>query len=182
MNQSGSRPQEYLRSAVLTASPEQLQLMLYDGAIRFALQGLDALKAADREAAFNALDRAQQIVIELTNGLNRSANPELADQMVALHNFIFRRLVKANVDADLGALEEALRILRHQRETWQLVIERVSALRGGGGAESAPVAGTTRSSPGRLVAGAVSGPAARDIPVVAHEHESTPGLGLHLGA
>ncbi len=117
---------EYLKSAVLTATPEQLQLMLYDGAIRFLLKGQDAIKAGDREASFHALDRAQSIVLELNNGIRREANPELADQFMALHLFIYRRLVAANLDRDQTALEEALRILRYQRETWLLLMQKVA--------------------------------------------------------
>lgn len=125
---------EYLKSAVLTATPEQLQLMLYDGAIRLALKAGDALRANDREAAFNALDRAQRIALELSNGLNRDANPEIADQMIALHTFVYRRLVEANINQDLGALDDALRILRHQRDTWQIVVDKVRQLHAEGGA------------------------------------------------
>ena len=53
--------QEYLKNTVMTASPEQLQLMLYDGAIRFATRGRDALSRKDYEGAYNSLERAQRI-------------------------------------------------------------------------------------------------------------------------
>jgi len=122
---------EYLRSAVLTATPEQLQLMLYDGAVRFATRGLEALRARDREAAFNALDRAQQIVLELDNGIRREVNPTVADQMRALYHFVYRRLIDANIHQDVVALEEALRILRHMRETWVLLLEKLQQERRG---------------------------------------------------
>ena len=116
---------EYLKNAVLTATPEQLQLMLLDGGIRFTLKGIEALKRNDREAAFFAFDRAQRIALQLNDGLNREANPELADQMAALYHFIYRRLIEANLHRDVQAAEEALRILRHQRQTWQLLIEKI---------------------------------------------------------
>lgn len=125
MSYAANGSQEYLRNAVLTATPAQLQLMLYDGAIRFATKGLEAMRAGDRMGQFNNFDRAQRIVLEMANGLNRTINPELADQMAALYSFIYRRLVKANVDHDEQALDEAMRILRHQRETWVLLMERL---------------------------------------------------------
>jgi len=125
MSQPANPSQEYLRNAILTATPEQLHLMLYDGAIRFALKGQEAIRAKDREAAFNALERAQRIVLELAAGLRREINPELVDRMGALYSFIYRRLVDANVNQDEQALEEALRILRYQRETWVLVMEKL---------------------------------------------------------
>ena len=58
-----STPQAYLRDAVMTASPEQLHLMLYDGAIRFSLQAKDALKARNYEESYNKLSRAQAIIL-----------------------------------------------------------------------------------------------------------------------
>jgi flagellar secretion chaperone FliS len=116
---------EYLKNTVLTATPEQLHLMLYDGAIRFAERGLDALRAGDREGTFNALERAQMIVLELGNGLRREIYPELADRMAAVYNFIYRRLVDANLQRDEKAIDEALRVLRYQRETWLLLIDKL---------------------------------------------------------
>ena len=126
MNPSAKASQEYLKSAVMTAAPEQLQLMLFDGAIRFTLRGKEALQRNDSEGAFNGFERAQRIVLELNNGLRREVNPELVDQMAALYNFIFRRLIDANVHRDLDAAEDALRILRHQRETWAMLIEKLA--------------------------------------------------------
>jgi flagellar protein FliS len=117
--------QEYLKNAVMTAPPEQLQLMLYDGAIRFALRGQEAIRAKQREASFEALERAQKIVLELASGLRPEVNPQLAEQMAALYNFIYHRLVDGNVQQDEQAVEDALRILRHQRETWLLVLEKL---------------------------------------------------------
>jgi flagellar secretion chaperone FliS len=116
---------EYLRSAVLTASPEQLHLMLLDGAIRFATRGREAIQDGKLEDMFTALERAQRIVIELTNGIRREVNPLLGDQMLALYGFIYRRLIDANLQRDLQAVDDALRILRHQRETWVLLIEKL---------------------------------------------------------
>ncbi len=116
---------EYVKNAVLTASPEQLQLMLLDGAIRFSVKGLEALQAGELESMFNALERAQRIVLELNNGLRREVNPTLVDQMAALYDFIFRRLVDANMHRDPQAIEDALRILRHQRETWSMLLEKL---------------------------------------------------------
>ena len=128
MIQSNDPSREYLKNAVMTARSEQLHLMLLDGAIRFATRGLEAIRAADIEACFNALERAQRITLELANGLRRDANPELVDQMTSLYGFVYRRLVEANMQRDAAAVEDALKILRHQRETWTLVIEKISTV------------------------------------------------------
>jgi flagellar protein FliS len=127
MNPSAKASQEYLKSAVMTAAPEQLQLMLYDGAIRFTLRGKDALERDDAEGAYNGFERAQRIVLELNCGLRREVNPELVDQMTALYDFIYRRLIDANVHRDVAAADDALRILRHQRETWNMLLGKLAA-------------------------------------------------------
>jgi len=116
---------EYLRNAVMTATPEQLQLMLYDGAIRFATQARDAIAVRDYETSCEKLIRAQQIVIQMQSGLNHEANPTLCGRLAALYDFIYRRLVDANMTRNTAAIDDALKILRHQRETWQRLIEKV---------------------------------------------------------
>jgi flagellar secretion chaperone FliS len=117
--------QEYLKNAVLTASREQLHLMLYDGAIRFALKGREAIEAGKVEESYNHLTRAQKIVIEMQNGLNFKVDPALCERMSALYTFVYRKLVDASVNKDVSAVDDALRILRHQRETWVLLMERI---------------------------------------------------------
>jgi len=137
MNPGGKGSYEYLRSAVMTAAPEQLHLMLIDGAIRFALRGKDALERKDYEAAFNAIERAQRIVLELHSGLKRDVNPDLVDQMASLYNFMYRRLVDANLQHETQGIDDAVRILRHHRETWTLLIDKI------GRAQAEPAVGSS---------------------------------------
>ncbi len=122
---STAAPNAYLRNAVLTATPEQLQLMLYDGAIRFASQGADAIEQDDYEASFETLSRAQKIVLELRAGVRREANPELCDQMTQLYHYIYQRLVDGSINRDVETIREAVKLLEYQRETWVMLIERI---------------------------------------------------------
>ncbi len=126
MTNPANASQQYLKNAVMTAGPEQLHLMLLEGAVRFATRGKEAIEQKDVEAAFNALERAQRIALELSNGLRREINPELVDQMAALYAFVYRRLLDGSVQRDAQAVEDALRILRHQRETWVMLIEKLA--------------------------------------------------------
>jgi flagellar protein FliS len=126
MTHPANASQQYLKNAVMTAGPEQLHLMLLEGAIRFATRGKEAIEQKDVEAAFNALERAQRIALELSNGLRREVNPQLVDQMAALYAFVYRRLLDGSVQRDAQAVEDALRILRHQRETWVMLIEKLA--------------------------------------------------------
>jgi len=122
---------EYLRTKVLTASPEELHLMLYDGAIRFAEEGKAALLEGDMEKAYNSLVRAQNIVLEMSSGLNHSVDPDLCAKMSSLYNFIYRRLIDANLKHETSHIDDALKILNFQRETWVLLIEKLAEERKG---------------------------------------------------
>ncbi len=117
----------YLQNAVMTATPEQLQMMLYDGAIRFARQAREAMLGKDLETACEKLLRVQRIVTEMKNGLRPEIQPELCEQLAGLYNFVYWRLVEANVRHEPSYIDEALQILEHQRETWRLLLEKVQS-------------------------------------------------------
>jgi flagellar protein FliS len=123
---SNPAAQNYLRTKVMTATPEQLQLMLYDGAIRFAEQGRIAMSESKFEESFDLLTRAQKIILELQCGLKHDKAPEICTKLASLYNFVYRKLVEANVRHELASLDEALQILRYQRETWALLLQQLS--------------------------------------------------------
>ena len=117
--------QNYFRTRVLTATPEQLQMMLYDGAIRFAEQGRAALEAGDFERSYQMISRVQKILTEMTCGLKHDVLPELCEKLSALYNYVYRRLVDANVGRDMAAIDEALTLLRYQRQTWAMLLDHL---------------------------------------------------------
>ena len=125
----------YLKTRVLTASPEQLQLMLYDGAIRFCEQARVAIEAKDIEKSYKLITRAEDIVMELTNGLRDDIDPETCANMRNLYIFCYERLVDANLKKELSCLDDAVKVLRHMRETWVLLIEKLQQERCGGQAK-----------------------------------------------
>ena len=117
---------EYLKTKVLTASPEELHLMLYDGAIRFAEQGRSYVEQKKYDKAHEALVRAQNIVLEMSSGLDHESNPDLCAKLSSLYNFIYRRLVEGNLKHDVSAIDDALKILNYQRETWVMLMEKLA--------------------------------------------------------
>lgn len=134
----------YLRDAVLTASPEQLHLMLYDGAIRFALQGRDAILKKDFAVSYERLTRAQNILAEMQAGLDYDVNRELCERMASIYNFLYRKLVDANVNRNVQDIDDSVRVLRIERETWQLLVDKVNIVRQDAvmGTPDAPETGT----------------------------------------
>lgn len=129
MNQPGINP--YLRTRVLTASTEQLRLMLFEGAIKFCHQGKKAIENRDFEKSYDNLTRAESIVLELSSSLNREEDPELCERLTALYHYIYRRLVDGSMHQDPAPIEEAIKLLNYERDTWQLVIDRAIAERSG---------------------------------------------------
>ena len=115
----------YLRTKVLTATPEQLQMMLYDGAIRFCEQARSALMQKDYEESYTLISRVQKIITELSCSLKHEVYPELCGKLAALYNFVYRKLIEASVQHRLEAIDDALNILRYQRETWGLLLEQL---------------------------------------------------------
>jgi flagellar secretion chaperone FliS len=132
--------QNYLRTKVLTATPEQLQLMLYDGAIRFAEQARTALSDRQYEQSFNLISRVQKIITEMSCTLKHDVYPELCGKLASLYNYVFRKLIEANTEHSLGALDEAVNLLRYQRETWAMLLEQL-------GRQKAAVAATRLDMP-----------------------------------
>src|SRR4051794_39801164 len=117
--------QNYLRTKVLTATPEQLQLMLYDGAITFLEQGRAALEKKNYEQSYNGISRAQKIITELTSSLKHEVAPDLCGKLAALYNFVYRKMVEGNIEHKIESLDEALSILRYQRETWVMLLDKL---------------------------------------------------------
>jgi len=117
--------QQYLRTKVLTATPEQLQLMLYDGAIRFSEQGKAGLEKQDLAASHKAFTKAQAILNELNATLKHEVHPEMCAKLAALYNYAYRKLVEANVRHIVSSVDEALKVLHFQRETWMLLMEKL---------------------------------------------------------
>jgi flagellar protein FliS len=137
----------YLRSKVMSATQEELRLMLIDGAIRFGAQGRDALARKDFENAFTAFSQCRDIILELLTTIRPDANPELAERVKALYAFMYKHLVEAVHEKDLTKIDRVIELLRYERETWILVMEQLAKERAGSApatpAQPLPVGDTT---------------------------------------
>lgn len=117
--------QQYLRTKILTATPEQLQLMLYDGAIRFGEQARIALQQSNFEQSYNLISRVQKIITEMSCTLKHEVSPDLCGKLAALYNFAYKKLIEANIEHRIESLDEALDVLRYQRETWAMLLDQL---------------------------------------------------------
>lgn len=106
----------YKTQQILTSSPEQLTLMLYNGAIRFIDESMLALEHKEIQKSHNANMRAQNIVREFMATLDM--NYEIAQGYYQLYDYVEYRLVQANMKKDKSQLEEAKQILIELRDAW----------------------------------------------------------------
>jgi flagellar protein FliS len=115
---------QYLETEVLTATPQRLHLLLIEAAMRFAERARRHWRDGRREKAFQSLIHAQDAVAKMLNGLNLQTPSPLVQEVASVYNFIFRSLVDANRRRDERKLDEALRVLSVERETWRLVCQQ----------------------------------------------------------
>lgn len=114
--------QQYERSRILTASPAELTLMLYEGAIKFANIALTAMEKGEIEKAHNNIRRVENIIEEFQITLNHKY--AVAEDFDAVYKYLRQRLVEANIKKDTEIMEEILRHLRVMRDTWKEVMVR----------------------------------------------------------
>jgi flagellar protein FliS len=131
MTQPSANAGAYLRTKVLTASPEELRLMLIEGAIRFARQGREGLIGKDFEASYTGFSKCRAIIIELINSMRPDVDPDLCAKMSGLYTFMFNHLVAGSHEKDVGKIDKVIELLEYDRETWTLLMRKVSAERAG---------------------------------------------------
>jgi flagellar protein FliS len=110
-------PNVYRESAVLTATPEQLVVMLYDGANRFLTQSAIAMREKRAGLAGEKLRRAEAIIDELLATLDMSVG-EIAERLQALYLFFKEHLMAARLEQSAEKVEEVARLMRELRSAW----------------------------------------------------------------
>ncbi len=112
----------YRKVATQTATPGQLVLMLYDGALGFLERALAGFGQQDpglfNQTISNNIVRAQAVIHEMNASLNMQAGGEVASNFRRLYNYLYRRLSAANREKDKAPLEESISHLRVLRESW----------------------------------------------------------------
>lgn len=106
----------YKNQQIMTASPQELTLMLYNGAIRFVTESIQAIERKDMQKAHDANMRAQNIVREFMNTLDMRY--EVSKGLDQLYDYIEYRLIQGNLTKDKAQLEEAKGMLTELRDTW----------------------------------------------------------------
>jgi len=108
---------KYKTNSINTATPEELTLMLYNGALKFANQAMAALEAKDYLKFNQLIQRVQDIIREFQ--ITLKPQYEISEQLDALYDYIYRCLFRANIRKDKELLTEATDLIRNMRDTWK---------------------------------------------------------------
>lgn len=111
----------YANNKIMTASPAQLTLMLYDGAIKFCNIAITGIEANDIEKAHNNIRKVERIIEEFRNTLDFKY--PVAQDFDRVYEYLIYRLRQANLHKDKEMMEEVLKHLRTMRSTWEEVMK-----------------------------------------------------------
>lgn len=113
---------QYQRSKILTASPAELTLMLYEGAIKFGNIAIEAIENKDIAKAHDNIVKVQKIIQEFRATLNMKY--PVAQDFENVYSYLASRLLEANVRKDAEIMREVVEHLRTMRETWIEVMKK----------------------------------------------------------
>lgn len=111
----------YANNKIMTASPGELTLMLYEGAIKFCNIAIVAIEEKDIEKAHKNIVKVENIIEEFQSTLNHKY--PVAKDFDEVYTYLMGRLREANLKKDKEILEEVLKHLRTMRDTWKEVMK-----------------------------------------------------------
>ena len=118
---SPSRAIAYKEQSILTATPGQLVVMLYDGCLRFLFQAAHAMRDGHHLEADKRLARAEAIIDELLTTLDLEQGGEIASRLQGIYVFCNRQLIEARFQRDPAMVEKVSELLGELRESWAQV-------------------------------------------------------------
>ncbi len=120
--------QIYGQNKIATATPAELTLMLYEGAIKFCNKAIEAAKNKEVEKTYENIVKVENIIVEFKATLNHKY--EVAKDFEIVYDYIYDRLVAANMSKDPEILEEVLTQLRDMRDNWKTIMQSSISVRG----------------------------------------------------
>ena len=116
VNSQSQMANAYKNQQVMTSSPEQLTLLLYNGALRFLNESISALEQGNIQKAHNANMRVQDIVREFVITLDMSY--EISKNWAQLYEYTEYCLIQGNIKKDVKLLQQAKDVLQELRDAW----------------------------------------------------------------
>lgn len=118
----------YKRQQIMTATPEALTLMLYNGALRFMNEGIEAMQNKHYEQANTSLQKAQNIITEFR--LTLKMEYDISKQLLPLYNYVYDCLVEGNIKSSISKVEEARGIITELRDAWAQAMKKARMEKG----------------------------------------------------
>lgn len=115
---------QYRSARVNTASPVGIVVHLYDGAVRFLREAIEAQEREDFAQRGTRLGRAHAVVSELLATLDHDHAPELCDQLAGLYDFVIERIGRAAAENDARLVEPAVDVLITLRGAWAEIAQK----------------------------------------------------------
>ena len=114
----------YLESQIRTATPQKLRLLLIEGALKFAKKTKHHWENGESEEGVQTVIRCRGILSELLMSVQEEHSP-LTKRVAAIYIFLFKTITEAQLDRSLSKLDDVIRILEIERETWSLLCEKM---------------------------------------------------------
>lgn len=111
--------QSYRRTNVVTADPKRLVLMCYEGAIDSLKIGKQKIIEKDYEGKGKAIVKTKDIINELLCSLNFEKGGSIAKSLDSLYNYMLRRIIHADLDKDISAIDEVIGMLNELKSAWE---------------------------------------------------------------
>ncbi len=116
---------DYLRNKVMTATPGELTLMLYEGAVKFGNIAIKAIEDGEIEKAHANIIKVQNIIDEFRRTLDFKY--PVAQDFENVYKYLSQRLIEANISKDKEIMEEVVKHLRSMRDNWKEVMKKAAA-------------------------------------------------------
>jgi flagellar protein FliS len=114
----------YKQNSILTARPEELTLMLYNGLVKYIMLARKAIGEKDIQKAHDSIIRAEDIIAEFMASLDMKY--EISHNLALLYDYMYDRLVTANIKKDISILDEVLHFAKDLRDTWAKAMKLAS--------------------------------------------------------
>jgi flagellar secretion chaperone FliS len=111
----------YKQQSILTATPGQLVVMLYDGCLRFLNQSAHAMREGDLAEAGRRMARGEAIIEELLSTLDLEQGGVIASRLQGIYVFCHRQLMEARLQRDADKIDTVVRLLGELRDSWAQV-------------------------------------------------------------
>lgn len=117
---------QYKKNMMASTTPEQILVMLYDGAIRFVSQAQMAVLENNHEVRAKHINKTIAILSELAAHLDHEIGGEIAANLDALYHFMIKELCRANLRNNAKPLKVVESLLTELRDTWKEAIRLTS--------------------------------------------------------